>query len=89
MKILSFILVSLSMLTAFALEISSPADCQQYSVRCECFPAAPFEGYKLYVVEKCDGEEKWHTDFNLPMFDSDAQCRESFATDPVCLSLKN
>lgn len=61
--------------------------CDTYSIRCDCFPNVPFEGFKLYVVEKCDGEEKWVTEFYAPTFDSEDQCRKAITTDTVCQHL--
>lgn len=62
-------------------------NCQTYSIRCDCFPAVPLEGFKLHIVEKCDGQEEWSTEYYAPTFETDLECREAIKTDSVCANL--
>lgn len=62
-------------------------DCQKYTIHCECFSAVPLEGFKLHVVEKCDQEEEWSTDYYAPVFETEKECQQAVSTDPVCKSL--
>jgi hypothetical protein len=64
-------------------------DCKTYSIRCDCFPAVPLEGFKLHIVEKCDHQEEWSTEYYAPVFDAEQECRAATVTDPVCKSLNN
>ena len=73
----------MSFILAFALAQS----CHTYSVRCDCFPAVPFEGYKLYIVETCDKNEEWSTDYSAPTFDTAEECAANIKINPVCLNL--
>lgn len=61
--------------------------CHTYSIRCDCFPAVPFEGFKLYVVETCDSKEEWSTDYSAPSFDTALECQAATKTNAVCLNL--
>lgn len=63
--------------------------CQTYSVRCDCFPAVPFEGHKIYIVETCDSKEEWSTDYSAPTFDTAEECLTATKTHPVCVNLQN
>ncbi len=69
-------------------QIDYEANCQTYSIRCDCFPAVPLEGFKLHVVEKCDDKEEWSTEYYAPSFETDLECRSAIKTDPVCNNLK-
>lgn len=63
------------------------AQCSTYSVACQCGPSIPFEGFQMYVVEKCDGQETWHTDYGLQQYDSKESCTEAIKSEPVCQNL--
>ena len=69
------------------LALALAGSCQTYSVRCDCFPAVPFEGFKLHIVETCDNKEEWSTDYSAPTFDTAEECAANTKTNPVCLSL--
>ncbi len=74
----------MSLLLAMALAQS----CQVYTARCDCFPAVPFEGHKLFIVETCDGKEEWTADYYAPTFDTDEECLIAAKTHPVCIDLQ-
>lgn len=83
----------MSFLTLILLLSSAPVSaasetCETYALRCDCFPNVPFEGYKLYVVETCNGKEEWSTEYAAPTFDSEAACRDGIQSDPFCQSLQ-
>lgn len=69
------------------LALALAGSCQTYSVRCDCFPAVPFEGFKLHIVETCDNKEEWSTDYSAPTFDTAEECAANTKTNPVCRSL--
>lgn len=69
------------------LGLSIALQCSVYSVACQCGPSTPFEGFQMYVVEKCDGQETWHTDYGLQQFDSMETCTAAIADEPVCQNL--
>lgn len=69
------------------LTLAMIAPCQTYEVKCQCGPSIPFEGFQMYVVEKCDGKEIWHSDYGQQQFTSKDECTEAIAAEPVCQNL--
>lgn len=59
--------------------------CKQYSVRCECVPAVPFEGFEIYFVEKCDQKEDYYKAWSN-QYDTHAVCVEAINTNKYCLA---
>lgn len=74
-------------MTSLIVSLAIAQSCQNYSAHCDCFPAVPFEGHKMYVVEKCDGKEEWYTEYAAPTFDTDEACRAAIPNEPVCKNL--
>lgn len=86
MNFSSILFVVISCLASLAYSNQNQS-CQTYSVSCACFSAVPFEGFKLHIVEKCDAQETWHTTYDAPAFETEAQCEAATKTDPTCLSI--
>lgn len=73
---------------AFA-STSTLRTCNQYQAYCACFPAVPMEGFKLHIVEVCDGREEWFTSYDAPTFGTQEECLSATVTDPVCQELQS
>lgn len=73
----------------FLFSLALAAQCQQYSVRCDCAPAVPFEGFQISVVETCDGKEAWWTQYGQRQFTTVEDCQAAIPSDPVCQKLPN
>lgn len=60
-----------------------PEQCNvEYKLKCECSPIGTFEGYQLYVVEKCLDLENWHL-LEKRQYELDS-CEQARLGHPVC-----
>lgn len=55
-------------------------------VKCVCYPAIPFEGFQVYVHEKCENSEGSYR-YGETMYDTELQCKQWITTDANCKSL--
>ncbi len=69
------------------LSLAIVAQCQTYSVACDCGPSTPFEGLQIYVVEKCDKEETWHGQYGQQQYSTYEECSAGIADNKVCQDL--
>lgn len=66
------------------------ADCVKPAYRCECEANVPFEGYVIFVVEKCGSDEEWiPLGFRERQYDNMTSCRVAIPANKVCQSLNN
>jgi hypothetical protein len=84
LKILMTVLLSLVGTTVFAEENS----CKVYDAKCVCYPAIPFEGFQIYVYEKCDSQEGSYK-YGQQSYDTQEICEAEILKDKNCLSLIN
>lgn len=68
------------------LSLALAQTCQTYSAQCTCYPAVPFEGYQMYVTEKCDGKEASFK-YGETQYDTVELCLAAAAADKNCQSL--
>ena len=80
MKTKLIICLLVSFLSQFAVACDFPI------AKCVCYPAAPFEGFQVYVHEKC-GDSEGSYRYGETAYDTELQCKEWIATDSNCKSL--
>jgi hypothetical protein len=74
-------------MTTLLLSMAFAVQCETYSVKCKCGPSTPFEGFQIYVVEKCNKEEAWYADYGQQQYSAEHECKEAIPTDQVCRNL--
>lgn len=62
--------------------------CHNYLAECRCYPAVPFEGYKIHLVEKCDDQESAYSMYGEQTYDTQEQCDQAILVDADCQGLK-
>ena len=72
-----------SILSAAVISMS----CNFPIAKCVCYPAIPFEGFQIYVHEKC-GDSEGSYRYGKFMYDSAEMCELAMSEDLNCQSLK-
>lgn len=68
---------------SFARADEPPEACNvDYKLKCACSPIGHFEGFQLYLVEKCLEVENWHL-LEKRQYEQ-ADCEQELLTHPVC-----
>lgn len=70
------------------LTIALSAQCQVYSLQCVCGPAVPFEGFQMFLEEKCDQDVKWFGQYGERHYTKLSECTEAIAYNKDCRALK-
>jgi len=68
------------------LSLALTSACQSFSAQCVCYPAVPFEGFQVYVYEKCDQQEGSFK-YGESVYDSVEQCQAVIDNDKNCQGL--
>ena len=71
----------------FLLSLALAQACQNFQAQCVCYPAVPFEGYQMFVTEKCDGRESSFK-YGETQYDSVELCQVAISQDHNCQSLE-
>lgn len=69
------------------LAIALSAQCQVYSLKCICGPSVPFEGFQIFLEERCDQDVKWFGQYGERQFTTAPECNEAISSDLDCQSL--
>lgn len=80
---MKIVLAILMLSSVFAFADYPPEACDRdYKITCACAPIGQFEGFQLYLVEKCLTEENWHL-MDKRQYEKET-CEMAMARNAVC-----